>query len=44
MTSKDWNGNVNFEVKIELNHCYNMDCVEGMRLMEQQGIQLVKKI
>ena len=28
-----------YEVKVELNHCYNMDCIEGMRLMEQQGIK-----
>lgn len=26
-------------MKIELNHCYNMDCIEGMLLMEQQGIK-----
>lgn len=26
-------------MKIELNHCYNMDCIEGMQFMEQQGIK-----
>ena len=26
-------------MQIELNHCYNMDCIEGMREMEAQGIK-----
>lgn len=26
-------------MKTELNNCYNMDCIDGMLLMEQQGIK-----
>ena len=26
-------------MKIEINNCYNMDCIDGMLLMEQQGIK-----
>lgn len=25
-------------MKIEINNCYNMDCVDGMRLMKEQGL------
>lgn len=26
-------------MKIELNNCYNIDCMEGMRLMKEQGVK-----
>ena len=26
-------------MKIEINNCYNMDCLDGMRLMKEQGIK-----
>ena len=29
----------NRDMKLEINKIYNMDCIDGMRLMKEQGIK-----